>query len=185
MCQEARHRSGTSKPRQLGGSRLGSRQFVEEGRARPLLFWESRASTLANGAPGHAAVVTFGLKNSSRAASRWFDAQRLKHSGPDGEPIRQELTNIEMFTWLKSVVDGFRNYVADDYAPITSGRVSPEELFLDKAYLLSLAPEWVALVGGLRARGANHDGSKHGLFTDRVGVLSNDFFVNPTSVDLE
>ena len=109
MRQEARHRSGTSKPRQLGGSRLGGsrlggsrlggsrlggRQFVEEGRARPLLFWESRASTLANGAPEHAAVVTFGLKNSSRAASRWFDAQRLKHSGPDGEPIRQELTNI-------------------------------------------------------------------------------------------
>lgn len=104
---------------------------------------------------------------------------------PGRVDTRQELTNIEMFTWLKSVVDGFRNYVADDYAPITSGRVSPEELFLDKAYLLSLAPEWVALVGGLRARGANHDGSKHGLFTDRVGVLSNNFFVNPTSVDLE
>lgn len=104
---------------------------------------------------------------------------------PGRVDTRQELINIEMFTWLKPVVDGFRNYVADDYAPITSGRVSPEELFLDKAYLLSLAPEWVALVGGLRARGANHDGSKHGLFTDRVGVLSNNFFVNPTSVDLE
>ena len=105
---------------------------------------------------------------------------------PGRVDTRQELTDIEMFTWLKPVVDGFRNYVADDYAPITSGRVSPEELFLDKAYLLSLnAPEWVALVGGLRALGANHDGSKHGIFTDRVGVLSNDFFVNLTSVDLE
>jgi catalase-peroxidase len=105
---------------------------------------------------------------------------------PGRVDTRQDLTDIEMFTWLKPVVDGFRNYVADDYASITSGRVSPEELFLDKAYLLSLtAPEWVALVGGLRALGANHDGSKHGLFTDRVGVLSNDFFVNLTSVDLE
>lgn len=90
-----------------------------------------------------------------------------------------------MFTWLKSVVDGFRNYVADDYAPITSGRVSPEELFLDKATHSGARDRRYALVGGLRARGANHDGSKHGLFTDRVGVLSNDFFVNPTSVDLE
>lgn len=105
---------------------------------------------------------------------------------PGRVDTRQDLTDIEMFTWLKPVVDGFRNYVADDYAPITSGRVSPEELFLDKAYLLSLtAPEWVALVGGLRALGANHDGSKHGIFTDRVGVLSNDFFVSLTSVDLE
>ncbi len=105
---------------------------------------------------------------------------------PGRVDTRQELTDIEMFTWLKPVVDGFRNYVADDYAPITSGRVSPEELFLDKAYLLSLtAPEWVALVGGLRALGANHDGSKQGIFTDRVGVLSNDFFVSLTSVDLE
>jgi catalase-peroxidase len=105
---------------------------------------------------------------------------------PGRVDTRQDLTDIEMFTWLKPVVDGFRNYVADDYAAVTSGRVSPEELFLDKAYLLSLtAPEWVALVGGLRALGANHDGSPHGIFTDRVGVLSNDFFVNLTSVDLE
>ncbi len=105
---------------------------------------------------------------------------------PGRVDTRQDLTDIEMFTWLKPVVDGFRNYVADDYATVTSGRVSPEELFLDKAYLLSLtAPEWVALVGGLRALGTNHDGSKHGIFTDRVGVLSNDFFVNLTSVDLE
>ena len=105
---------------------------------------------------------------------------------PGRVDTRQDLTDIEMFTWLKPVVDGFRNYVADNYAPITSGRVSPEELFLDKAYLLSLtAPEWVALVGGLRALGANHDGSKHGIFTDRVGGLSNDFFVSLTSVDLE
>lgn len=104
---------------------------------------------------------------------------------PGRVDTRQELTDIERFTWLKPVVDGFRNYVADGYAPITSSRVSLEELFLDKAYLLSLTdPEWVALVGCLRALGANHDGSKHGIFTDRFGVLSNDFFVSLPSVDL-
>ena len=59
-------------------------------------------------------------------------------------------------------------------------------MFLDKAQLLSLtAPEWVALVGGLRAMNANHDGSAHGIFTDRVGVLTNDFFTVLTSMDFE
>ena len=60
------------------------RQAVEHGRARALLFWEKRAIALANGEPGNAAVVTLGLKNRSRAASGWHDAQRLEHSGPDG-----------------------------------------------------------------------------------------------------
>ena len=59
-------------------------------------------------------------------------------------------------------------------------------MFLDKAHLLALtAPEWVVLVGGLRVMGANHDGSARGVFTDRVGVLSNDFFRVLTSVDHE
>ena len=70
------------------------RQAVEEGRARSLLFWERRAIGLAKGEPGNAAVVTLGLKNRSRAASGWHDAQRLEHSGPDGGPIRQETTNV-------------------------------------------------------------------------------------------
>jgi catalase-peroxidase len=97
----------------------------------------------------------------------------------------QDLTDEEMFTWLKPVVDGFRNYVVEDFMEISTG-VSPEELFLDKANLLSLtAPEWVAMVGGLRVLGANHDGSKHGVFTNRVGVLSNDFFKHLTSMDYE
>ncbi len=96
----------------------------------------------------------------------------------------QELTDREMFDWLKPVVDGFRNYVDPEFEQITGGRVPPENLFLDKANLLSLsAPEWVALVGGLRVLGANHEGSKHGVFTDRVGVLSNDFFTTVTSMD--
>ena len=66
------------------------RRSVEDGRARSLLFWERRALALANGEPGNAAVVTLGLKNRSRAASGWHDAQRLEHSGLDGQPIRTE-----------------------------------------------------------------------------------------------
>jgi catalase-peroxidase len=59
-------------------------------------------------------------------------------------------------------------------------------MFLDRAGLLSLsAPEWVALTGGMRVLGCNHDGSDHGVFTDRVGVLSTDFFDNLTSTDYE
>ena len=104
---------------------------------------------------------------------------------PGRRDTTQELTDIEMFNWLKPVVDGFRNYVDDQFEQIVQG-VAPEELFLDKAQLLALTvPEWVALVGGLRVLGANHDGSAHGVFTDRVGVLSNDFFTVLTSMDYE
>jgi len=104
---------------------------------------------------------------------------------PGRRDTTQEFTDIEMFTWLKPVADGFRNYLDEGFAEISQG-VAPEELFLDKAQLLSLtAPEWVALVGGLRAMNANHDGSAHGIFTDRVGVLTNDFFTVLTSMDFE
>ena len=104
---------------------------------------------------------------------------------PGRVDTRQDLTDEQMFKWLKPVVDGFRNYIVEDFQEISLG-VSPEELFLDKANMLSLtAPDWVALVGGLRVLGANHDGSKHGVFTDRVGVLSNDFFKHLTSMDYE
>jgi hypothetical protein len=104
---------------------------------------------------------------------------------PGRRDTTQELTDIEMFDWLKPVVDGFRNYVGDQFAEMAPG-VAPEEMFLDKAQLLALtAPEWVALVGGLRAMGANYDGSANGIFTDRVGVLTNDFFTVLTSMDYE
>ena len=96
----------------------------------------------------------------------------------------QELTDVEMFQWLKPVVDGFRNYVDDGFSAMAP-RLSPEEMFLDKANLLTLtAPEWVVLTGGLRALNANHDGSSRGIFTDRVGVLTTDFFRTVTDTDL-
>jgi len=104
---------------------------------------------------------------------------------PGRRDTTQELTDIEMTNWLKPLVDGFRNYTDDQFANMAPG-VAPEEMFLDKAHLLALtAPEWVALVGGMRVMGANHDGSARGVFTDRVGVLSNDFFRVLTSVDHE
>jgi catalase-peroxidase len=81
---------------------------------------------------------------------------------------------------LESVADGFRNYLQTQYA------ISAEELLVDKAQLLGLtAPEMTALVGGLRVIGANHGGSKHGVFTNRLGALTNDFFVNLLSMDTQ
>ncbi|MDA8870845.1 catalase/peroxidase HPI [Rhizobiaceae bacterium] len=94
----------------------------------------------------------------------------------------QEWTDIEQFEWLEPVSDGFRNY-HDTTVPIST---SPERLFLDRAALLSLTvPEWTALVGGLRVLDTNWDGGPHGVFTDRPGTLSNDFFANLTSTDFE
>jgi catalase-peroxidase len=96
----------------------------------------------------------------------------------------QALTDVEMFEWLKPIVDGFRNFVADDFKEISQS-VAPEEFFLDKANLMKLsAPEWTVLTGGLRVLNANHDGSSTGIFTDKVGVLTNDFFVHLTDTDL-
>ena len=85
----------------------------------------------------------------------------------------QEQTDVESYSFLEPDTDGFRNFAKARYT------VSAEELLVDKAQLLTLtAPEMTALVGGLRVLGANHGGSSHGVFTDRVGTLSNDFFVN-------
>ena len=96
----------------------------------------------------------------------------------------QDRTDIEMFEWLRPVVDGFRSYVGEDFKQISQG-VAPEEFFLDKANLMTLsAPQWAVLTGGLRVLNANHDESQTGVFTDKVGVLTNDFFVNLTDTNL-
>ncbi|MGW3199296.1 catalase/peroxidase HPI [Streptomyces sp. NPDC001118] len=92
----------------------------------------------------------------------------------------QEQTDVESFAALEPVADGFRNYVGK------GNRLPAEFLLVDKANLLRLsAPEMTVLVGGLRVLGANHNGSKHGVLTDRPGVLTNDFFVNLLDLDTE
>ncbi|MEM8836349.1 MAG: catalase/peroxidase HPI [Planctomycetota bacterium] len=101
---------------------------------------------------------------------------------PGRTDCTQEQTDVESFDWLQPVADGFRNY---QHERVTF-HVAPERIFLDRANLLTLtAPEWTVLVGGLRVLDQNHDGSKHGVFTDRPGVLSNDFFRVLTSMDYE
>jgi len=85
----------------------------------------------------------------------------------------QEKTDVESFGYLEPVADGFRNYRK------SNPKVSTEELLIDKAHLLTLtAPELTVLIGGMRVLGTNYEGSKHGVFTQRPGVLSNDFFLN-------
>ncbi len=88
-----------------------------------------------------------------------------------------EMTDAESFDVLEPLADGFRNWLKKDYV------VSAEELLLDRSQLMRLtACEMTALVGGMRVLGTNHGGSKHGVFTDRVGALTNDFFVNLTDM---
>lgn len=89
----------------------------------------------------------------------------------------QNMTDVHSFEVLEPLHDGFRNWVKDHYAP------SPEEMLLDRAQLLGLtAPEMTALIGGLRVLGTNHGNTGHGVFTDRVGALTTDFFVNLTDM---
>jgi catalase-peroxidase len=89
----------------------------------------------------------------------------------------EAMTDAESFDVLEPVADGYRNWLKKDYV------VTAEELVLDRTQLLGLtAPEMTALVGGMRVLGTNHGGTTHGVFTDRVGVLSNDFFVNLTDM---
>jgi len=89
-----------------------------------------------------------------------------------------EMTDAESFSVLEPLADGFRNYERERFA------VGPEELLLDRAQLLGLtAAELTVLLGGMRALDVNHGGSKHGVFTDRPGQLTNDFFVNLTDMN--
>ncbi|MCZ8324539.1 MAG: catalase/peroxidase HPI [Sphingomonadaceae bacterium] len=88
-----------------------------------------------------------------------------------------EQTDVESFAVLEPLADGFRNWVKADYA------VQPEEMLLDRAQLMGLsAPEMTVLIGGMRALGTNHGGTAHGVFTDRAGALTNDFFVGLTDM---
>ncbi len=99
---------------------------------------------------------------------------------PGRTDATQDQTDADSFAVMEPIADGFRNYQKGDYS------VSPEELLVDKAQLLTLsAPEMTALVGGLRVLGANFGDTKHGVFTDRVGALTNDFFTNLLDMSTE
>ena len=87
------------------------------------------------------------------------------------------MTDAESFEPLEPLADGYRNWQKKDYV------VSPEELMLDKTQLMGLtAPEMTTLIGGMRVMGTNYGGTKHGVFTENEGALTNDFFVNLTDM---
>lgn len=114
-----------------------------------------------------------GLEQAIKAAGFSVDVP----FAPGRGDASQAQTDVESFEVLEPVHDGFRNWQKKDYV------VQPEEMLLDRAQLLGLtAPEMTVLVGGLRVLGTNHGGRGHGVFTDRVGVLTNDFFVNLTDM---
>ncbi|MDN3667535.1 catalase/peroxidase HPI [Algibacter miyuki] len=92
----------------------------------------------------------------------------------------QEMTDIESFESMEPLADGYRNWQKKEYV------VSPEEMLLDKTQLLGLtAAEMTVLVGGMRVMGTNYAGTKHGVFTDNEGALTNDFFINLTDMVYE
>jgi catalase-peroxidase len=111
------------------------------------------------------AAVEVAAKNAGQDVKVPFAPGRMDAS--------QEQTDVESMGYLEPAADGFRNYLKRKYT------VSTESLLIDKAKLLTLtAPELTVLIGGMRALDTNFDGSKHGVFTSRPGVLTNDFFVN-------
>ncbi|UWQ17468.1 catalase/peroxidase HPI [Jannaschia sp. M317] len=116
---------------------------------------------------------TVGLEQSIAAAGQTASVPFTPGRGDATEAQ----TDADSFSVLEPVADGFRNWVKKDYA------VSPEEMLLDRAQLLGLtAAEMTVLLGGLRVLGVNHGGAAHGVFTDRVGQLTPDFFVNLTDM---
>ena len=114
-----------------------------------------------------------GVEKAAKAAG--FDV--MVPFAPGRGDATAEMTDVESFEVLEPLADGFRNWLKKDYV------VTAEELLLDRAQLMRLtACEMTALVGGMRVMGTNHGGSKHGVFTDRIGTLTNDFFVNLTDM---
>lgn len=114
-----------------------------------------------------------GIEQAAKAAGHAVMVPFIPGRG-DATP---EQTDVESFAVLEPIHDGYRNWVKKDYA------VSVEELMLDRTQLMGLtAQEMTVLVGGMRVLGTNYGATKHGVFTEREGVLSNDFFVNLTDM---
>ena len=115
----------------------------------------------------------FGVEQAAKAAG--FDI--IVPFSPGRGDATEEMTDAQSFEPLEPIHDGYRNWLKKDYAP------SAEELMLDRTQLMGLtAHEMTVLVGGMRVLGTNHGGTKHGVLTDREGVLTNDFFVNLTDM---
>jgi catalase-peroxidase len=113
---------------------------------------------------------TTGVEQAARNAGHSINVPFTQGRGD----ASQEQTDLESFGYLRPLADGFRNYMSTEVA-----NVAAEDLLVDRANLLTLSiPEMTVLVGGLRVMGVNYDGSKHGVFTDNVGHLTNDFFTN-------
>ncbi|WP_296766150.1 catalase/peroxidase HPI [Sediminimonas sp.] len=114
-----------------------------------------------------------GVEQATKAAGFDIDVP----FAPGRGDATDEMTDAASFEVLEPVADGFRNWLKKEYV------VQPEELLLDRAQLMGLtAPEMTALIGGMRAIGANHGGTRHGVFTERAGALTTDFFVNLTDM---
>jgi catalase-peroxidase len=138
--------------------------------ARVLAVYEGIAS---DGSASIADLIVLGGNVGIEQAARAAGHDVTVPFTPGRTDASQDQTDAEGFGVLEPKADGFRNYLQTRY------NVPTEELLVDRAQLLGLsAPEMTVLVGGLRVLGANHGGSKHGVFTDRVGQLTNDFFVN-------
>jgi catalase-peroxidase len=118
-------------------------------------------------------LIVLGGAAAVEAAARKAGLDLAVPFTPGRTDASAEQTDAESFAYLEPVADGFRNYLQRDYG------VPAEHLLIDKAQLLTLtAPEMTVLIGGLRVLGANHGGAKHGVFTDKPGTLTNDFFVH-------
>ena len=114
-----------------------------------------------------------GIEQAAKAAGHDIHVPFLKGRGD----ATDEMTDADSFQYLEPLADGFRNWQKKDYV------VKPEEMLLDRAQLMGLtAPEMTVLIGGMRVLGTNHGGTNNGVFTDRVGQLTNDFFVNLTDM---
>ncbi|WP_395650178.1 catalase/peroxidase HPI [Brevundimonas sp.] len=141
-------------------------------RARVLAVYEGiKAASGTNVSIADLIVLggSVGVEQAAKAAGHAIEVPFT----PGRTDASAEQTDVEGFAVLEPKADGFRNYLSVRF------NVPTEELLVDRAQLLNLtAPEMTVLVGGLRVLGANHGGSKHGVFTDRPGVLTNDFFVN-------